>query len=69
MVERTALQAVAATADTAATGTVRIRLRPITWWEVIGGNRSSGGGSSSSGSSARPRWSPAGSTVIYTLPR
>ena len=27
---------------------------------------SGGGGSSSSGSSARPRWSPAGSTVIYT---
>ena len=28
-----------------------------------GGGRSSGGGS---GSSARPRWSPAGSSVVYT---
>jgi TIR domain len=34
---------------------------------VSGSARSSGrAGSSSSGSSARPRWSPAGSTVIYT---
>jgi hypothetical protein len=34
VVERTALHAVAATADMAATGTVRIHPRPITRWEV-----------------------------------
>lgn len=38
------------------------RTRPTPRLGSSGGSRSSGGGS---GSSARPRWSPAGSSVVY----
>jgi hypothetical protein len=63
VLQRPALHAVAvaATAAIAATG----RTSPSYSSSGSGaGGRSSGGGS---GSSARPRWSPPGSSVVYTL--
>ena len=56
------MAALDATAATAAVVLVPILLL-LSPPASIGGGRSSGGGS---GSSARPRWSPAGSAVVYT---
>ena len=57
--ERPALHAVAAMAATAATA-ARVVLVPVL---LLVGSSGGGGGS---GSSARPRWSRAGSSVVYT---